>query len=393
MNGKLLLAIRYLLHHRLKTITLVAALTLTLFAPFAMHLLLRQFEESFVARANATPLVVGAKGSRVDLVLHALYFAAKPDENITMGDADAIAETNFATALPLHFRHTAHSVPVVGVTYDYFGFRNLRVAKGEGLLMLGDCLLGSAAAGKLDLEPGDYLLTDLDNVFNIAGEYPLRLLVRGILAPTNTPDDEVLFVDLKTAWVVDGIAHGHDDLSSQEQNELLLSRTEDTVVASAAVAQYTEITPENVGSFHLHAERDELPISAVIAVPKDEKSGVLLRGRYQSSQAVVQTAVPLVVVTEVLDAVFRVKRLFDAAFVSIVITTLLFLALVIVLSLRLRAAERRTMHHLGSSRGTIALLFCFEYLIIFAMALLLATSLALLLSWTAPGLLRIVFLN
>src|SRR5690606_3195857 len=122
------LAICYLLHHRLKSFTLTAALVLTLFAPFAMHLLLAEFEEGFVARARATPLVVGAKGSSVDLVLHALYFSTELDETITMDDANAAAETGLAQALPLHFRHTAREVPVVGITFDYFSFRKLEVA-------------------------------------------------------------------------------------------------------------------------------------------------------------------------------------------------------------------------------------------------------------------------
>jgi len=219
----------------------------------------------------------------------------------------------------------------------------------------------------------------------------LRLYVRGVLAPNGTPDDEVIFVDLKTAWVIDGIAHGHDDLSNPEQDDLILSRTDANVVASAAVAQYTAITPENLSSFHLHASENELPITAFIAVPNDEKSGVLLRGRYESSAAKNQIVVPIQVVREVLDAVFRVKRLFDASFASVLVTTVLFMMLVIMLSLRLRTPERRTIHHLGASRGTIFFLFLLEYLIILAVSIVIAGVLALIVSRMAPGFIEIIF--
>ena len=38
----------------------------------------------------------------------------------------------------------------------------------------------------------------------------------GILAPTSTPDDEAVFVDIKTAWVISGIGHGHEDVVTAE---------------------------------------------------------------------------------------------------------------------------------------------------------------------------------
>src|SRR5690606_25784680 len=144
-------------------------------------------------------------------------------------------------------------------------------------------------------------------------------------------------------------------------------------------------------SFHLHASENELPITAFIAVPNDEKSGVLLRGRYESSAAKNQIVVPIQVVREVLDAVFRVKRLFDASFASVLVTTVLFMMLVIMLSLRLRTPERRTIHHLGASRGTIFFLFLLEYLIILAVSIVIAGVLALIVSRMAPGFIQIIF--
>ena len=39
-----------------------------------------------------------------------------------------------------------------------------------------------------------------------------KTVVVGVLPPTNTPDDDGIFVDIKTAWVIQGIGHGHEDV-------------------------------------------------------------------------------------------------------------------------------------------------------------------------------------
>ena len=54
----------------------------------------------------------------------------------------------------------------------------------------------------------------------------------------------------------------------------VLSREGDTIVANASVVQYAEITPDNIDSFHFHGSTADYPISAVIAVPNDRKSGI-----------------------------------------------------------------------------------------------------------------------
>ncbi len=44
-----------------------------------------------------------------------------------------------------------------------------------------------------------------ESVFDITGVYPLKMNVVGILQPTGTPDDDAVFVDVKTAWVIGGL--------------------------------------------------------------------------------------------------------------------------------------------------------------------------------------------
>ena len=60
------LAWRYVVHHRFKSLLMVMCIVLTLLMPIALSILLSSFNRQIVARAESTPLIVGAKGSRVE---------------------------------------------------------------------------------------------------------------------------------------------------------------------------------------------------------------------------------------------------------------------------------------------------------------------------------------
>ena len=109
-------------------------------------------------------------------------------------------------------------------------------------------------------------------------------------------------------------------------------------MANAAVVQYREIMPETLADFHFHGDTDEFPVSAIIAVPVDEKSGVLLEGRYQDTDAPVRVAAAAVM-DDLLATVFTVRQYVLAAVALVGAATLATIALVFLLSIRLRRAE------------------------------------------------------
>ena len=81
MTGGFYLAWRYLVHHRVKSTILVLAIAVILFLPAGLNVLVGQSAANLTARAGATPLLVGAKGSPLGLVLRALYFESSPPES------------------------------------------------------------------------------------------------------------------------------------------------------------------------------------------------------------------------------------------------------------------------------------------------------------------------
>ena len=136
----------------------------------------------------------------------------------------------------------------------------LRIAEGRSLTRLGDCVVGARVAEDRELAPGGHVISSPESVFDLAGVYPLKMRVVGVLDWSDGPDDEAIFVDVKTAWVIQGLAHGHDDVSRPEAARPGARAGKDgKITANASVVNYNEITPENVDAFHFHGDPGHLP--------------------------------------------------------------------------------------------------------------------------------------
>ena len=371
MSGILRLTWRYLAFNKVKTLILLTCLTITIFLPLALHQLIRFYEDELGKRARETPLLIGAKGDRFDQVLSALYFKGEAPGAITAQDLDELRGYGHCLSIPLYLGFSARQKPIVGTSTDYFHFRNLVPASGNLPLQLGDAVIGASAAADLGLKAGDHILSDEASLINIGGSYPLKMPVVGILQPTGTPDDDAVFVDLKTAWVIAGIGHGHTDLDQPEASGFVAERDNKTITANPAVFTYNEITEDNIDSFHFHSARDELPITSMIAAPHSDKDRTLLKARYSVAENT-QLLVPTEIIDELMGIVFQVKRFFDGSFLLVLAATCLFLTLVILLSLRIRKRERMTMFHIGCDRMTIVWLQVTELLVVLCVAALLA---------------------
>lgn len=360
----LYLAWRYLGYNKIKTFILVGCITIIAALPLALEILLNESEQQLALRAESSPLLIGAKGSALDLVMNSLYFADEVPEAITMAAAEQIMESDLAAAIPLYIRFQARGFPIVGTTLDYFEFRQIELSRGEMFVMYGQCVIGAEIAMKLNLNPGDTIVSSPETLFNIAGVYPLKMKITGVLAPSHSADDLAVFVDIPTAWVIHGLGHGHEDVTKTTDSSVILKREKGNVTANAKLMQYTEITEENIDSFHLHGDPADFPITAVLALPYDEKSGTILQGRYLEKETPYQIVRPKEVIDTLMANIFKIRNVLDAVIMLVGTATLLALILVFSLSLRLRERELEIIFKLGCSRATISRLLGAEILII-----------------------------
>ncbi|MEE8477864.1 MAG: ABC transporter permease [Gemmatimonadales bacterium] len=375
MNGSLYLAWRYLVYHRLKTAVLLLSITVILFVPVGLRVLVDQSAQQLTRRAGATPLVIGARGSALELVLNTLYFGTDEPRPVPYSEAIRVDTSGLALAIPMHTRFASQGHPIVGTSLEYLAFRGLLVASGRSLAMLGECLVGSRVAQSLGVGVGDYVISSPESVFDIAGVYPLRMKVVGVLAFADSPDDDAIFVDLKTSWIIHGLGHGHQDLAQPEASAGVLRRDSTVITANASVQQYNEITPDNLESFHFHGDLSDYPVSAVIAVPSDQRSSALLQGRYQADGERMQVVRPSTVMDQLLGTILTVQQFVTAGAVLLGLATVATAGLVFWLSLRLRRREMTTIFKIGAARHTVGTLMASEVVGVLLLGMVLAGGL------------------
>jgi putative ABC transport system permease protein len=375
MTQTLYLAWRYLAYHKVKTAILITSITLIVFLPVGLRVLVDQSSQQLSARAVATPLVIGAKGSPLELSLNTLYFRSDFPELMRYEQVTRVDTTGLALPIPMYVRFNAQGHPIVGTSLEYFGYRSLEIAVGRQMVTLGECVLGARVASAMGAGPGDFVVSSPESVFDLAGIYPLRMRVVGVLSYSDSPDDDAVFVDIKTTWVIEGLGHGHQDLTGPDAGQLLLSRDSANVVGNPAVVQYNEITDDNIDSFHFHGDNSQFPVSAVIVLSPNQRASALLQGRYQSPDETVQVVRPAEVMDELLGTILTIQSFITAGAVIVGLATLATAVLVFMLSLRLRHREIETLRKIGGSRASVATIMVSEIVVVLTVGVVLAGGL------------------
>ncbi len=370
----LFLAWRHVLYNRAISLLLIVGLTLVIAFPIVVSRAATVAEDVYANRARATPLVIGRRANAHQLTLNTLYFEGPKPPPIPQKLVKELRDKHAGLVIPISNRLTAGGFPLIGTVPEYFDFRQLQVADGDFPVLLGECVVGDSVARKLNLKAGGSLLSDKTSFLNVAHEYAFKLAVVGILKPTGTADDRAVFTDIKTGWTVEGLGHGHDNVI--ENTTTITGQSAPTpeavneqvqAILGKGVAEFHEVTPENIRSFHFHGDEKEFPLSAVIVVPSSEKSGTMLKGAINSENEY-EAIVPEVVISELMRLVFNVKKIFDTYFTMTALGVFAFLAIVVLLSLGNRRDEFAVMVKMGCARHAIFTLFAYEFLILFSVS-------------------------
>jgi putative ABC transport system permease protein len=362
IGGALYLALRHALVSRAVSVILVFCFATAAALPLSASMLMAQYDHSLRARAQATPLVGGARGSRFDLVLATTHFRLADVVPTTMGFAKHVQELGLGSAIPMSVAHTARGHVVVGTGVEYEQLRRFQYREGGWPVTLGECVLGAEVARAEGLSVEDVIYSDQEDLYDISKAPAIRLHVVGVLEPTGTPDDGVLFVDITTAWLLDGIVHGHEaaaKVAARDPTKVLGKTGADTAI-SGALIEYQEVSPRDLASYHLHMDPDALPLTSVLIVPRDQKAATILATELNLSKTE-QAVVPAKVMDELLAYVVRIKSVIDGVSAALIATNLLLAVLILLLSYQARERERRTMTRIGCSRWTIPVMFGAEF--------------------------------
>lgn len=204
------LVLAYLRERRLTALINVALLAMSV----AMLLLLqfgRQAEERFMADAQEVDLVVGAKGSPLQLVLSSVYHLDQPTGNIPLG-ALAMLRGNpgVASAVPLALGDSFDGFRIVGTEPAFLDLYKAGLAFGRLFERSLEAVIGANVAARTGAGIGQRFVGShgLGGEGHDHGHAPFEVV--GILAPTGTVADRLILTPLESVWDVHGIAH-HDE--------------------------------------------------------------------------------------------------------------------------------------------------------------------------------------
>ena len=163
-----------------------------------------QVRDSFVQAVSGTDLVVGARGSELQLLLYAVFHMGKASNNMSWDSAQRLAQRrDVAWTIPISLGDSHRGFAVVATTTDFFTLyqyrrhASLQFAQGREFEDIFDVVLGAEVAAREHYRLGDRVLLSHgtgDTRLSLHADKPFT--VCGILAPTGTPVDRGLYISL-----------------------------------------------------------------------------------------------------------------------------------------------------------------------------------------------------
>ena len=184
----------------------ILAILLTTFG-ISISIILVQFENHIKNRLNndgkKIDIVVGAKGSPLQIVLSSIYHIDLPTGNIPYSSLKTISEDPLVDkVIPLALGDNWKNNRIVGTTYEYLEHYGAKLDKGRSWQKVFEVVAGSSVKINLNQEiSGSHGLVESNNRHD-HGMYR----VVGILKPTGTVLDRLLLTSMKSVLQI----HGQD---------------------------------------------------------------------------------------------------------------------------------------------------------------------------------------
>jgi len=328
----LTLSWRYLWSRPLSTVLNLLLLALGL-ASMAFVLIARdQVDRAFERDLAGIDLVVGAKGSPMQLILAGVFHLDVPPGNIPLAEANQLARhPQVAQLIPLSLGDNLGGFRIVGTTRDYPAHYGAQLARGAFWQAPLEAVLGAQVAQRTGLQPGQAFegAHGLGTGGAVHGATPYT--VTGVLAPCGCVLDRLVLTATESVWRVHDDMHAGANMSEAERAEL-----------AEALAAEREIT--------LALIRYRTPLAAV-SLP-----------RFINQSTSMQAAAPAVEITRLLSMVgvgTQVLRVL-AAVLLVVAGLSVFIALWS--AVRERRADLAMLRMLGAPPARVAALLLCEAL-------------------------------
>jgi putative ABC transport system permease protein len=319
----------------------LSALLLTLGIGMISLLLLlnKQLDEQFRRNIRGIDMVVGAKGSPLQLILSSIYQIDSPTGNIPLSEVNGLKRNPFIkTIIPLSMGDNYHGFRIVGTTPRYAEHFQAKIKEGLLFNKPMDVVLGSKVAKNSALKIGDTFASShgLDSEGDAHNDKKYKVV--GIFESTGSVVDQLILTNLESVWEI----HEHADTPAED---------------------IKESDPEHENEMAEPAHEDEKQVTSAL-IQFRNPMGLITIPRQINQNTSMQAALPSI----------EINRLFSLLGVGI--DTLRVLALVIIIiagvsvfislynSLKERKYEMALMLSMGATRTKLFFMLLLEGLIL-----------------------------
>jgi putative ABC transport system permease protein len=204
------LALAYLRDRGLVTAFNILLIALGVASLAVLLLVSSQVERRFSRDSAGIDLVVGAKGSPLQLILSSVYHVDVPTGNVPATSLSLLrADPGVARAIPLALGDSFRGARIVGTEPAFTDIHGATLAQGRMFAKTGEVVVGAEAARTTGLTLGQRFVGTHGTGTDGHSHDNFAFIVVGILAPTGTVTDRLLLTTIDSVWAMHGIEAPH----------------------------------------------------------------------------------------------------------------------------------------------------------------------------------------
>lgn len=221
------LAIKNILHKPLNFLLGWILLTVSVGIISLLLLVQKQIEDQFTNNIKGVDMVLGAKGSPLQLILSAVYHIDAPTGNIKYDEAQKWMQHPFVEkAIPLAYGDSYRGFAVLGTTADYLEKYNAAIEQGKIYSNDFEVVVGKDLAQLLHLKIGDHFFGTHGDKEGGEQHKEHAYHVTGILKETGSVVDKLIIGNIESVWKMHE-HHHHDDENKGNADTTANSKDDD----------------------------------------------------------------------------------------------------------------------------------------------------------------------
>lgn len=205
------LALRFLMHKPLNASLNVLILGLAIASIILLFQINHQATEKFSRQIEGVDLIIGAKGSPMQIVLSSIFHADNPTGNISLLEAEKLASNRMIKqAIPLALGDSYKGFRLVGTESTYFDLFKLHLLKGNHSRHPFEAVIGYELQDVLQLQIGDRFVSQHGLGENAHRHDENEFIVTGVLEKTEMVFDRLIYTSVQSIWDLHASHHHHE---------------------------------------------------------------------------------------------------------------------------------------------------------------------------------------